>query len=54
MALGVDVRIILKLIVKKWDMEWIRLDRDRNQWQALLKIITKAFDPLKARIILAS
>jgi hypothetical protein len=33
---GVDInrRIILKLFLKKWDIEWIHLVQGGDQWQA--------------------
>jgi hypothetical protein len=37
--LGVDWRIILKFIFKKWDlggMDWIALAQDRDGWRALV------------------
>jgi hypothetical protein len=39
--LGVDGRIILKRIFKKWDvgMIWIDLDQDRDKWQALVNAV---------------
>jgi hypothetical protein len=40
--LGIDVRIILKWIFKKWDggvMEWINLARDRDRWRALVNAV---------------
>jgi hypothetical protein len=36
---GVDGRIILKWIFKKWDggcMDWIDMAQDRNRWRALV------------------
>jgi hypothetical protein len=38
---GVDGRIILKLIFKKWDggMDWIDMVLDRDTWQALVTLI---------------
>jgi len=38
---GVDVRIILKSIFKKWDgdMDWIDLAQDRDRWRALVKAV---------------
>jgi hypothetical protein len=39
---GVDRRIILQWIVKKWDggIDWIDLARDRDTWRALLNAVT--------------
>jgi hypothetical protein len=36
--LGVDGRIILKCIFKKWDggMDWIDMAQDRDRWKALV------------------
>jgi hypothetical protein len=36
---GVDGRIIIKLIFRKWDiggMDWIELAQDRDRWWALV------------------
>jgi len=35
---GVDGRIILRWIFRKWDgvMDWIDLAQDRDRWQALV------------------
>jgi hypothetical protein len=39
--LGVDGRIILKLIFKKWDggMDWIDMAQDRDRWRALVSAV---------------
>jgi hypothetical protein len=38
---GVDGRIILKWIFKKWDggMDWIELAQDRNRWGAVVNAV---------------
>ena len=38
---GLDGRIILRLIFRKWDgdMDWIDLAQDRDRWRALVKTI---------------
>jgi hypothetical protein len=39
--LGVDGRIPLKWIFKKWDggMDWIELDQDSNRWRAVVNAV---------------
>ena len=38
---GMDGRIILKSILKKWDgdVEWIGLAQDRDRWQSLVNAV---------------
>jgi len=39
---GVDRRIILRCIFRKWDggvMDWIDLARDRDMWRALVNAV---------------
>jgi hypothetical protein len=38
---GVDERIILKWIFKKWDggMDWIDMAQDRDRWRAVVSVV---------------
>jgi hypothetical protein len=38
---GVDGRVILKQIFKKWDrgMDWIELAQDRDRWRVLVNAV---------------
>jgi hypothetical protein len=38
---GVDGRIMLKCIFKKWDgsMDWIELAHDRDRWRTLVNAV---------------
>jgi len=38
---GVDGKIILKRIFRKWDwdMDWIKLAQDRDRWRALVNVV---------------
>jgi hypothetical protein len=41
---GVDWRIILRWIIRKWDvvdMDWIDLAQDRDRWWALVNAVMK-------------
>jgi hypothetical protein len=45
---GVDGRIILKWIFKKWDgggMNWIDMAQDRDRWRALVSALMNLRDP---------
>ena len=35
---GVDERIILRSIFRKWDMKWIELAQDRHRWWAIVNV----------------
>ena len=40
--LGVDGRIILRWVFRKWDvggMDWIQLAQDRQRWRALVNVV---------------
>jgi len=34
---GVDGRIILRWIFRKWDVNWIGLTKERDRWRELVK-----------------
>ena len=44
---GVDVRIIFRWNIRKWDggMEWIDLAQDRDRWQALINEVMNLLFP---------
>ena len=48
---GVDGRIILRWIFRKWDgsMDWIDVAQDRDRWQALVNAAMNIWVPIKCR-----
>jgi len=45
--LGVDGRIILKWICKKWDggMDWIDVAQDRDRWRTAVNVVKNVWVP---------
>ena len=42
---GVDGRIILRWIFRKWGVDWIDLDQDRDRWRALVNTVMNLLVP---------
>jgi hypothetical protein len=45
---GIDGRIILRWIIRKWDgggMDWIDLAQDRNRWLVLVNAVLNFWVP---------
>jgi hypothetical protein len=36
---GVDERIILRWIFRKWNVDWIELAQDRGRWRVLVNAV---------------
>ena len=47
---GIDGRIILKRVFRKWDgsMNWINLAQNRGRWRALVNRVMKIWVPYNA------
>jgi hypothetical protein len=45
--LGIDGRIILKCIFKKWDevMDWFDVTQDRDRWRAIVNAVMTFWFP---------
>jgi hypothetical protein len=43
--LGVEVRIILREIFRKWDVDWIELAQDRNRRRTFVTGVINLRDP---------
>jgi len=47
--LGVDGGVMLKWILKKWDvggMDWIDVAQDRDRWRAVVNVVRGVFNNL--------
>jgi len=51
---GVDGRIKLRWIFRKWDVDWIELAQDRDRWQALVTAVMNCQFPQNAGNFLTS
>jgi hypothetical protein len=36
---GIDGRIMLRWILRKWDMDWTELAHDRDRWRSLVNAV---------------
>jgi hypothetical protein len=42
---GIDGKIILRWIFRKWDVDWNQLAQERDRWQAHVNVIMNLWVP---------